>query len=122
MHKVLHGLTRAVAMVGVVALVACTETTAPDDDGTPTPSTATIRVVNNTGEAIFYVYFSLCSDPSWGSDRLGSTETISDGASRSWTGVSPGCYDLRADTQSGRSVTFLSVQVSAGETETYDVQ
>jgi hypothetical protein len=61
-----------------------------------TAPTPTLILHNNTGVVVCYVYFSLTSEASWGSDRLGSGETVAPGATRSWT-VDAGQYDMKAE-------------------------
>lgn len=64
----------------------------------PEPNTTAsgqINVQNTSGETILFLYISSCSSSSWGADRLG-TNVLPSGQSLSFT-VSPGCYDLRAE-------------------------
>ena len=76
--------------------------TPPGDDSAPLPvlpagtPTQPLTLVNNSGLAVCYVYISPTTDSTWGADWLGSTETISNGASRAFD-VAAGTYDLRAD-------------------------
>ena len=53
-------------------------------------------LTNNSGQTICYVYISLSTDTSWGSDQLAAGETIGPGQSRPWE-VPPGTYDLKAE-------------------------
>jgi hypothetical protein len=65
----------------------------------PSRSGPKITIRNNTGETIYYVYISPVSSDSWGSDWLGSSETLSNGGSRTFTLAQPldveNRYDLR---------------------------
>jgi len=40
-----------------------------------------VTIVNNTGYTVYYVYISQTASDSWGSDRLGSNETLENGSS-----------------------------------------
>jgi hypothetical protein len=54
-----------------------------------------LRLVNHSGTTICFVQMSPTTQSNWGADWLGSSETISDGSSRSFqlpTGVR---YDIR---------------------------
>lgn len=53
-----------------------------------------ITVTNRSSTVICFVNISSSSDNDWGGDRLGSSETIGAGASRSWT-VDSGAWDVR---------------------------
>ena len=55
-----------------------------------------LRLVNNSGTTVCYVYISPVTDTTWGSDWLGSSETVASGGSRTFS-VTQGLYDLRAD-------------------------
>jgi hypothetical protein len=61
--------------------------------------TATLTVVNNTGTTIFYLYISPSTSSSWGNDQLGAS-TIPAGGSFTFTGITPGNYDLKAEDSS----------------------
>jgi hypothetical protein len=80
-----------------------------------------ITVVNAcTTAAIHRIRYKLASDASWGDDRLGATETISQGGGRRTFSVPPGAYNLRAEFGDGRSVDANQVaQVSAGGESTW---
>jgi hypothetical protein len=58
------------------------------------PPSATLILHNNTGAGICWVYFSPPAE-GWGDDRLGPTETVSAGQTRSW-GIAEGTWDLKA--------------------------
>ncbi|MBI2897413.1 MAG: hypothetical protein HYY06_27895 [Deltaproteobacteria bacterium] len=53
-----------------------------------------IIIANRSSTSICFVNISSSSDNDWGGDRLGSSEVIGAGASRSWT-VDPGSWDVR---------------------------
>ncbi len=88
--------------------------TPPEDDGAPPPvapagtPTQPLTLVNSSGQVVCYVYISPTTDSTWGADWLGSTETIANGASRTFN-VPSGSYDLRAD---DCSHTALSTQMA----------
>jgi hypothetical protein len=65
--------------------------------GTYTPGSAgSLRLVNNSGSTVCYVYISPTTDTTWGADQLDSSETVANGNSRTFS-VTQGMYDLRAD-------------------------
>jgi len=85
----------------------------------PPPAAAPVlTIVNNSGSSIFYVYFSLSTSSSWGSDQLGAS-TIPAGSSFSWT-VSPGTYDIKLE-DSGHNVlrSWFNVVINSNVTLTY---
>jgi hypothetical protein len=75
---------------------------------------ATLVLHNNSGQTIWYVYFSPTTQPTWGDDRLGS-DVVQSGATYTWT-VDPGLYDLKAE---GVDHNKLHVQYDANLTGTY---
>ncbi len=56
---------------------------------------ATITMINQSGETICYVNISPVTDQYWGDDWLSSSETVGNGQTRPFT-VDPGGWDLRA--------------------------
>ncbi len=85
----------------------------------PPPAAAPVlTIVNNSGSSIFYVYFSLSTSSTWGSDQLGAS-TIPAGSSFSWT-VSPGTYDIKLE-DSGHNVlrSWFNVVINSNVTLTY---
>lgn len=114
----------AVLVVGV-ALAACGDSTGPDDNGGGSGGgTATLRIGHDSDPAIYgsiwYVYFSKCSDPNWGDDRLGASEVINLGQTRSWT-IDAGCWDMKVEFQHGRVETKFDVQIAAGELYSWNI-
>ncbi|MEZ0396578.1 MAG: hypothetical protein ABWK53_09150, partial [Anaerolineales bacterium] len=61
----------------------------------PTPSTATLVLVNNSGVDIWYVYISPTTETTWGDDWLGS-DIIPAGSTYTFSNITPGNYDLLA--------------------------
>lgn len=55
---------------------------------------ATLTLHNNSGVEVWYAYFALSTEDSWGEDRL-YKHRVPDGGSYAWP-VFPGTYDLRA--------------------------
>lgn len=64
--------------------------------GSTSGDSVTVTLVNNSGQAVCYVYISPTTDDTWGSDWLGSAETVAPGGRRAFS-VPIGAYDLRAD-------------------------
>ncbi|HSJ14164.1 MAG TPA: hypothetical protein VK939_07105 [Longimicrobiales bacterium] len=99
------------AAVMALALVAC-----GDDSGTgPVPTTSAVLLLRNDANVpITMVHVASCSVDSWGSNRLGSGESIAPGAVRSWT-FAPDCYDVRAST-GAKFGTWWDQQMASGDT------
>ncbi len=73
---------------------------------------ARLEITNDTGSYTFYyVKISLSSADSWGDDRLGSSETISPGDTRSFR-LSNGTYDVKIEDEDGDEYVFWNVDVS----------
>jgi hypothetical protein len=101
----LRAFPRFAAMLAVVAVAAC-----GGKDSTGPAAQGTIVVKNASSLEIVVVNITACSDPTWGPDRLGPTETIAPGAQRSFT-AAPGCQDVRARTSAGDQEWFdLNIQ------------
>ncbi|MCL2067094.1 MAG: hypothetical protein FWG99_06480 [Treponema sp.] len=87
------------------------EEAAESFDGPP------VTIVNNTGYTIYYVYISKTTSDSWGSDRLGRSETISNGDSVSLQLPHPVAevsrYDIKLEDSDGDSYTKMNVLVAA---------
>jgi hypothetical protein len=87
-------------------------TTTTQNSGNPS-----ITIVNNTGYTIFYVNLSSTASDSWGSDRLGSNQTIQNGSSVSIHLDYPlnvvNQYDIRLKDSDGDTYTKWRVSVSA---------
>lgn len=79
-----------------------------------------LRLVNNTGSTILFVYYSACTDDTWGVDRLGDNETVANGDDRLFD-LDAGCWDLRADVSGGGSVTLFDVDIAENETFVWTV-
>jgi hypothetical protein len=58
------------------------------------PNTATLQLKNSTGHAITAAYFNPAGGTPPGTDRLYGTETIANGDSHSFLGITPGTYDI----------------------------
>jgi hypothetical protein len=67
----------------------------PTPSSTSTPPLHTIELINHSGQAIWYVYFSLSTSSEWGDDQLGAA-AVQPGLSYTWQ-VPPGIYDLKAE-------------------------
>jgi len=57
--------------------------------------TASLQVVNTSGQTIYYFYISPDASSNWGNDQLGSN-TIPSGSTFTFTDIAPGTYDLQA--------------------------
>lgn len=112
MHRAFRHLRTFLALALVAVVFAGCSDSSGDD-----PTRLVVR--NNTTEEIWFVNFSSCSDQSWGEDRLGQ-DIIEVGASHTWT-IAPGCWDMRAETESGAEVTRFDEQIDKGETFTWTI-
>jgi len=115
-------MSRVPLLLLVIAFAAC-----GGDDGTgigpqTNTCTGTCLVVSNQWAtlAITEVFYSACTDPDWGVDRLAGGEVLRPGSSRGWP-VTPGCWDFRAarvdGSESWVSTTF-GIDLAAGATYT----
>ena len=89
------------------------------DDSTG-PSATRIRISNQSSATIAGVYYSDCTDPSFGPNRLTSGGVIARGADRDFD-VSPGCYDIGVETTDGREAEMAAAQVDRGKTFTFKI-
>lgn len=71
-----------------------------------------LQIVNATGGYdIYYVYISPTSADSWGNDWLGSSETISSGATKTFT-VTNGNYDVKLIDEDGDEYIVWNVPIT----------
>lgn len=71
-----------------------------------------LEITNDTGSyEFYYVKISLSSTDSWGDDRLGSSETISPGETRSFR-LNNGTYDVMIEDEDGDEYIFWNVNIS----------
>ncbi|HKT61839.1 MAG TPA: hypothetical protein VJQ46_17405 [Gemmatimonadales bacterium] len=112
-------MTRTTLAAWSAAVLLCLATAAcgggSGDDSTgpsPAPQAGTITLRNGSSTNLVAVNISLCSESSWGPNRLEQQETVAPGALRSWT-VEPGCYDVKASNGS-RSASWFDRELTAG--------
>ena len=86
-------------------------------DGT---DSGTLSIENVTDTEIWFVHYSDCEDLDWGEDRLGETEVIAVGATRSFD-VDAGCYDLKVRFADGAWQERLDVEIAADTEFTWQV-
>ncbi len=73
---------------------------------------ARLEITNDTGSySFYYVNISSSSSDSWGDDKLGSSETISAGDTRSFR-LNSGTYDVKIEDEDGDEYIFWDVEVS----------
>ena len=116
---------RSIPLVAALATLVTAACGGGDDSPAgpgPTPTEATVTVVNHapTGTVLFLRYRP-CGSSGWSSDVLGAN-TLGNGEQHSWT-VSPGCYDIRATPgEIGLNYLYFNgVQVDSGESETLEI-
>lgn len=78
-----HLLHVGAVVLLAVALVSCV-----------LPNTATLHLENSTGHTITAAYFNPVGGTPPGADRLYGTDTIANGDSHSFLGITPGTYDI----------------------------
>lgn len=106
MSTLIRGTAALAALI--VTLGACGK------DSTGPSETAMLELRNDANVPIVSVNIASCSDQSWGGNRLGTSETIAPGATRTWQ-LMAGCWDVRASTGQ-KSGTWLDREVTAGGT------
>ena len=77
------------------------------------PQLASVVLQNNSARTVDEFYFSACSATSYGSNRL--QQPIAPGASRTFEGIEPGCYDFLAGTVEGTVHELSGQNVTAGQ-------
>jgi len=79
---------------------------------------ATLRVINNTGYTIYYLYVSPAGSSGWGEDMLGSNVLSSGNDFR--VNVQDGAsYDVRLVDEDGDSYTRMNMRPSGGSGNWY---
>lgn len=101
-----------------LGLVAALGVSACGDSNEPGSGSATFRLVNNSGATVDAVFFSMCDNPSWGSDQLNANETVASGSTRNFD-LTVGCWDFRADYLNAGTDTDLDVNITNGQTYTW---
>jgi len=91
------------------------------DNGTEPERDATIRVRNSSSGVIDGVFISQCASNEWGPNRLPAGTVITQGQSRDFGGLEPGCWDLLAELQDGRAAEFYALELEAGQVFTATV-
>ena len=91
--------------------------------GNVSSGSARLDVVNGSGESVYSMQASACSDSNWGPDRLGSS-VISAGGQMSFD-LTPGCWDFRADFDqdhsSGNELVQRNIQINSGSSWTWSI-
>ena len=97
--------------------------TSPGGSGNVSAGSARLDVVNNSGQSVYSMQASACSDSNWGPDRLG-TSVIGSGSSMSFD-LTPGCWDFRADFDSnhssGNELVQRNIQIGSGSSWTWTI-
>jgi len=117
---------RSIPLVAALATLATAACGGGDDSPAgpgPTPTEATVTVVNHAANngSVLTLRYRPCGSSGWSADLLGSG-ILGSGEQHSWT-VSAGCYDVRAlAAEIGFGYTYFNgVQVSAGEAKTLEI-
>ena len=77
-----------------------------------------LTITNNTGYTVDEIYVSLSSSLSWGSNRLGVSESLATGASKTIT-LSAGTYDIRLVDSDEYTYTKYDESISSNKTVTF---
>lgn len=109
-------------VVGVLLLFSGCDNLLSDDSSSGDSSTgvASLRVVNNSGTTIYYLYVSPSSSELWGNDQLGSS-VISSGSSFTVNNIPAGTYDFRATNSSGYNVYEIGYYMGPGTSHTWTI-
>lgn len=86
---------------------------AQPSDPQPAEQNRDVRILNNSGETVMYLFWSDTSRSDWGQDRLGN-DTLANGSIWETTiddGNGACNFDIRAVTQSGRDIILNAVNV-----------
>ncbi len=75
---------------------------------------ASLTLVNNSGQDICYVYISPSTESTWGDDWLGASEIIASGDSRTFY-LEPGTYDMKAEDCNREEIDSLFQQNISGD-------
>ena len=84
-------------------------------------NSAHLELDNQSGEAIYYLFYSECEADNWGEDRLGSEQVIAEGELHRER-FNPGCWDFKSELQSGEVVEEYGVELLAGESFSWDIE
>lgn len=80
---------------------------------TPAPQRAgTINLTNGSSSTVVYLYASVCEQDTWGDDLL-PTDVLEPGSGATIT-MDPGCWDLKAVTDSEQELMHFGVNVEDG--------
>lgn len=127
MKRVAKYLFGLLVVVSVLFFVGCDNLLGSDDDGDSgggggggTSGVASVRVVNNSGYTIYYLYISPSSSGTWGPDQHGSS-VISSGYSFTVNNIPAGTYDLRAVNSLGDSVYEMGYYMGGGTSHTWTI-
>ena len=103
----------------LVVIAACSIVACGDDDGTGPTQNASVEITNGSSRTIVELYYSACTDPGWGNDRLGNSD-LAVGASRTFS-IPPGCWDFLSVNDQGVEDELLGEELEAGETYEYTI-
>lgn len=107
-----------VLCAALACLAGCDVTTADGSSGEPIDDSAraALTVANESAVNVDVVNVSPCPDRDWGPNGL--TRPLVPGATTRFD-INPGCWDLRAVTEDGRTVTRFGVDISPRERLTW---
>lgn len=75
-----------VLALSALAILACSDTTGPEDY-------ASVKIINETSQALSEFYYWPCDSEDTGANRLGAF--IQPGGNRTFDKIKPGCYNLQ---------------------------
>ncbi len=97
-----------------------TPTETPEPTETPLPEGASIEIINESGQDIWYVYISPSDAEDWGEDWLGD-EVVLDGDTFTLWGIPEDIYDVRAEGE-GENVIEVLWEVTVTGDNTWTVE
>lgn len=114
LRSVLPALLAAVLLSGCMGLMGGTRSSGSSSGSSSSGHGASLVVINNASQPVYYLYASGCSESNWGPDRLDDDQVIMPGDTASFT-MTTGCWDLRAVFRDGTDVVRRNANITASD-------
>ncbi|MBI5487802.1 MAG: carboxypeptidase regulatory-like domain-containing protein [Deltaproteobacteria bacterium] len=125
-------MTRRVEVPDIADLVLDLEVAAGEDAERATASgpvrselasgaPASLVIVNESAEPIYYIHMSESARPTWGPDLLGPADTLAIGDSFSVSGIAAGSWDVGVFDSSGNCKFFMHERFDDGDRDTVEI-